>query len=119
MPMRQPFPLLAVLAVASTGAVHAQMPPAPSEAAPVRPLLGLAEARASAPRPYAAAFTPAPRLGDGSPTAIDYSLAPGHVAASVGFVCDNDGHTPLTHGAGALAGSEPGRLIGTTLRVGF
>lgn len=119
MPMRQPFLLLAVLAVAAAGPLHAQTPRAPGEAAMVRPLLGLAEARASASRPYAAAFAPGPRLGDGSPTAVDYSLAPGGLAASVGFVCDNDGHIPQTHGASALAGSEPGRLIGTTLRVGF
>ena len=119
MPMRQPFALLAVLAVASAGPLHAQTPPAPGEAAMVRPLLGLADARSSVGRPYAAAFAPTPRPGDGSPTAIDYSLAPEGLAASVGFVCDNDGHIPQTHGANALAGSEPGRLIGTTLRVGF
>ena len=119
MPMRQPFPLLAVLAVAAGGPLHAQTPPAPGEAATVRPLLGLAEARSSVGRPYAAAFAPAPRPGDGSPTAVDYDLARGGVAASLGFVCDNDGHIPQTHGASALAGSEPGRLIGTTLRVGF
>ena len=119
MPMRQPFLLLAVLAVAVAGALHAQTPPAPGQAATVRPLLGLADARVSAPRRYAAAFAPAQRPGDGSPTAVDYSLAPEGLAASVGFVCDNDGHIPQTHGASALAGSEPGRLIGTTLRVGF
>ena len=126
MPMRQSLPLLAVLAVAGPGALHAQTPPprpveaAPSQSVTIRPLLGLADARASADRPYAAPFVPAPRPGDGSPTAVDYDLAPGGgLAASVGFVCDNDGRAPQTHGATALAGSEPGRLIGTTLRVGF
>jgi len=58
--------------------------------------------------------------GRDSPTALDHRFAAAGLAASAGFVCDNDGHIPQTHDdAGPLAGSEPGRLLGTTLRLGF
>ena len=116
--MFKPIVCLALIVCAAAGAGHAQTVPHPAQVAPARPLVDLADLAALNP-PYASPYAPIPRPGDGSPTAVDYSLAPEGLAASVGFVCDNDGHTPLTHGASPLAGSEPGRLIGTTLRVGF
>lgn len=57
------------------------------------------------------------RPGRDSPTALDHRFPAAGLAASAGFVCDNDGHIPVLHGV--AAGAEPGRLLGTTLRLPF
>ncbi|MGI8841684.1 MAG: hypothetical protein ACR2F8_13020 [Caulobacteraceae bacterium] len=102
-------PFAAFLLIACAGAARAQAAPAP-------PPPSLADV-AMASRPYA--YAPPPRLGDEARTALDYAPAPRGLAASVGFVCDNDGHAPVLHDLAPLAGSQPGRLIGTTLRLPF
>ena len=114
---RAAFVPLLLAALILPGAPHAQTPPAPV----IRGTLYLIAPRTfDRTDPHAIKYsvplitTPA---GLDSPTAIDHRFAPEGLAASVGFVCDNDGHIPVLHGV--AAGAEPGRLIGTTLRVGF
>ena len=107
---------LALAALAPAAALHAQTPPPRGDAA----VLDIAQTRAPVAATYADAPTRAwaPR-DQSSPTALDHRFTREGLAASVGFVCDNDGHIPSVHEAAPLAGSEPGRLLGTTLRVGF
>jgi|GEM_PF-4136499 len=112
--MFRSFPLLALAAVSLAGALHAQTPPLSKNPT----VLDIAQTRGPVARPYAPDPTRAwaPR-DESSPTAVDHRFASDGLDASVGFVCDNDGHIPVLHGV--AAGAEPGRLIGTTLRVGF
>jgi hypothetical protein len=137
--MPKSFPLLICAAVAMAGALHAQTPtrqsdgPASyradefigmrhlgqSKATILKPTLDVSEPRASFDRPYASPYASAPSNESEARTAIDHRFAPDGLAGSVGFVCDNDGHPPAPHEDGVMAGSQEGRLIGTTLTYPF
>ena len=108
--------ILAFLAlIAGAGASHAQSLPDRGAAPIAGPRLGLA----APSRPYASSYIAPPPFDGEARTALDYSIAPAGLAASVGFVCDNDGRAPVLHDVAAIAGSQPGRLLGTTIRLGF
>jgi hypothetical protein len=108
--------LLALLAaVGAAGAGHAQTLPSRDAA----PIAGPRLALAAPGHPYASAYIAPPAFDGEARTALDYSIAPAGLAASLGFVCDNDGRAPALHDVAALAGSQPGRLLGTTIRMGF
>ncbi len=133
--MLKPLPLLAFIALASAGGLHAQtmgrqgdgsvswrvngFRPGDRQAKAViaKPLNDPSGPGAFADRGYAPDYA---SVGDGEArTAVDYRLAAGGLAGEAGFVCDNDGHAPVLHGVGAAAGVEAGRLFGTTLRYAF
>jgi hypothetical protein len=137
--MPKSFPLLICAAVATAGSLHAQSPTEPSggpasyradefigtghlgqsRGTILRPALDLSEPRASFDHPYASPYASAPSNHGEARTAIDHRFAPDGLAGSVGFVCDNDGHPPAPHEDGVMAGSQEGRLIGTTLTYPF
>lgn len=106
------FTALLLAALASAGGLEAQA---------INGAVSLIAPRPASPNnPDAMNYTIAPidtRPGRDSPTALDHRFAAAGLAASAGFVCDNDGHIPVLHGV--AAGAEPGRLLGTTLRLGF
>ncbi len=49
-------------------------------------------------------------------TALDYSLAPGGVFGSVGFICLSDDAPIAAHEVALFSGSQDGRLLGGTIR---